>query len=77
MDQCECFHMTCRTFFSEGSVADIGIGQVFKQRYCDGPERDSCARYLIRNELGPSAVPHDLWPNHVAIATKLLADAGR
>lgn len=77
MDNCECFHLTCHAFFSEGVVEEMGIGEVFKQRYCDGPDRDSCARFLVRSELGPSAVPHDLWPNHAAAAARLLADADR
>lgn len=77
MAECECLRMTCAVFFSGGAVDATGVAEVFKHRYCHGPDRDSCARLLVRNELGPFAVPHDLWPNHTAMAARLLADAGR
>lgn len=77
MAECECFRMTCAAFFSGGAVVEAGIAEVFKQRYCQGLDRDSCARLLVHNELGPYAVPHDLWPNHVASAATLLTDSGR
>lgn len=77
MAECECLRMTCAVFFSGGVVDELGLGAAFRHRYCCGPERDSCARLVVRNQLGPFAVPRDLWPTHTAAAERLLADAGR
>jgi hypothetical protein len=76
MAGCEYFHMSCAAFFSEEMADKMAIGEVFKQRYCLGKERESCARLVVREKLGPFAIPKNLWPNHADVAGKLLADAG-
>ena len=77
MAECEHFSTTCRVFFSEGTIEELGIAGVLKQRYCGGPERASCARLLVHTALGSSAVPKNLWPNDTAIAAKLISRAAR
>lgn len=77
MTECEHFNTTCRVFLSKGTVEELGIAGVLTQRYCRGPERASCARLLVHNALGPSAVPKNLWPNDTAVAAKLISRAAR
>lgn len=47
-----------------------------KRRYCLG-ENAACARYRVFQKLGREAVPADLFPNQVARAREILAQAGR
>jgi hypothetical protein len=52
-----------------------GIGSIFKKKYCEG-NRDICARYLLLNALGPSAVPNILYPNMLDTAREIIGKAG-
>ena len=72
MAQCEC--LTGCPFFNDRLPDMPAASKLFKQQYCRG-DKESCARYKVRQELGPQAVPRDLFPNQTERAIDLIAAA--
>lgn len=67
MAECD-FLLTCR-FFNEAMDDKAAVGEVLKKRYCLG-DNAACARLVVRESLGPAAVPPGLWPNDDATAAR-------
>jgi hypothetical protein len=73
MADCE---MLATCLFFHDKLRDMPLqAEFFKDLYCRG-NSSICARYLVIKELGPQAVPADLFPNHEAKARQILADFG-
>lgn len=71
MSECELLQ-SC-PFFNDKMKDQPGLTQLFKKRYCQGDEKNNCARYIVRNALGKEKVPVDLYPNQIERANILLA----
>ncbi len=64
-------------FFNEAMHGMEAIGEVLKHKYCMGEHQDECARLSVRNQLGATSVPRELWPNDAVGASVILASAGQ
>ncbi len=71
MSECECVP-TC-LFFNDKMKDQPGQSELFKRRYCQGGEKEHCARYMVRNGLGKDRVPTDFFPNQIERARTLIA----
>lgn len=58
--KCEFLH-GC-PFYNDKMDIESGIGKMYKNRYCLG-DKTECARYIVREKLGPEFVPVNLYPN--------------
>ncbi len=70
-----CEYLEQCLFYNDKMPMGQGIGSIFKKKYCEG-NRDICARYLLLNALGPSAVPNILYPNMLDTAREIIGKAG-
>jgi hypothetical protein len=51
--------------------ATDGLGAMYKKKYCLD-DKSTCARYMVWQQLGRSAVPKDLYPNMLSQANKII-----
>jgi len=70
MADCECLN-GC-PFFNDKMPEDMGLGSIFKTKYCQG-DNSNCARYMVLKSLGKPAVPADIYPNQHDRAKKMIA----
>lgn len=70
MPNCEC--LPGCPFFNDKMPDNDGLGSIFKKKYCLG-DNSLCARYVIAQKLGKSAVPPKLYPNQMDQAKAILA----
>ena len=70
MPQCE-FADKC-PFFNDEMDDMPSMAKMFKDRYCNGIWA-SCARYMIRTQLGPDGMVPNLWPNQESKARDIIA----
>jgi hypothetical protein len=68
----DCEFLNGCPFFNDKLPMEIGLGALFKKRYCQG-DNSECARYMIATTLGRGKVPGDLFPNMLDKAKKLIA----
>ena len=59
MAQCECIP-TC-PFFNDKMGDRPAMAEMLKNQYCKKNLAD-CARYIVRDKLGPDMVPADMFP---------------
>jgi len=58
-------------FFNEKMKNMPALADQYKNKYCRG-DNSKCARYMVYQKLGRSAVPVDLFPNQLDRAKKIL-----
>lgn len=63
-------------FYNDKMPCEIGIGAMFKQRYCEG-DKTQCARYIVSTKCGPQAVDNSLYPNMMDRAKEIIAKNGK
>ncbi len=72
MSQCECIEVC--PFFRDRLGALPGLANMLRQQYCF-LSNSRCARYRIVQTLGKEHVTFDLFPNDIARADSILAEA--
>ena len=58
----KCEYLKTCPFYNDKMDIESGIGRMYKNRYCLG-NKTKCARYIVREKLGPEFVPVNLYPN--------------
>lgn len=58
-------------FFNDRMKDMPATSGIYKRNYCQG-DNSNCARFLVRQALGPEHVPTDLFPNQRERAEELL-----
>jgi hypothetical protein len=69
MADCECLG-GC-DFFNDRMKSKPATADLMKRRYCKSDNSD-CARYMVRQSLGKTSVPADLYPNQLERARILV-----
>ncbi len=59
-------------FFNDKLPKMPNLSEMLKVVYCKG-RYSECARYRVRQSLGPGKVPSDLFPNEDIRATNLIS----
>ena len=72
MTSCELIE-TC-VFFTEYTPVMKSVAEGLKKMYCLN-DNSECARFIVYKALGREAVPLSLFPNEVARANLLIAQA--
>lgn len=67
----ECDFIAVCPFFNDQLENMPGTAKLYEKTTCRG-DFESCARFIVRNALGPDAVPRDLFPNDRERAEKLI-----
>ena len=70
MNQCECLEKC--PFFNDKMKESPALSQIYKKRFCLEGDKNNCARYRVRQALGPENVPGDLYPNQTERADKII-----
>lgn len=68
----KCENISNCPFFNDKMPIDIGIGYMYKKRYCEG-DKTLCARYKVGTTLGRQYVPTKLFPNMHDAAAEIIA----
>jgi len=61
-------------FFNDQMDGMPVIAEKLKQKYCLN-DNSTCARFMVREVLGKTAVPKELYPNDKKAAVALLQEA--
>lgn len=59
-------------FFNNRLTEMPSMAELFKKKYCKN-DWASCARYMIRKQIGIEHMPENLWPNQQSKAEALIA----
>jgi hypothetical protein len=68
----DCEKLSTCIFFNDQMANMPSVAELLKTQFCRGTF-DQCARFKVAAKLGGANVPRDLFPNHTARATALLA----
>lgn len=68
----ECAFMAKCPFFNNEMGFVSAMADIYKQRYCK-TDFARCARFVVREALGPGTCPTDLFPNQIERARELIA----
>ncbi len=68
----ECESLSECPFFGDQMQDMPATAEIYKARYCRG-EKDKCARYMVKTELGGGHVPSDLFPNQAERAADIIS----
>lgn len=68
----ECPVLAKCPFFNDKMLDRPATAELYKQMYCRG-DNTTCARFMVRQALGPERVPPDLYPNDTEQAKVLIA----
>jgi len=58
-------------FFHDRMKNMPATSEIYKKNYCRG-DNTNCARFMVRQTLGPEHVPEDLFPNQQERAEALI-----
>lgn len=67
----ECEFLSGCPFFNNRMRRMPSTAELIKSRYCRG-NFETCARYRVRQAIGPEAVTDDLFPDNWDMATELI-----
>jgi hypothetical protein len=71
-----CAKLSACPFYNDKMPMESGLGAIFKKKYCMG-NNETCARYIVLQELGPEHVPDTLYPGMRDVANQIIALAGK
>lgn len=71
----ECAGTRTCPFFNDKMQAMPNIARMMKKHFCE-EDFTHCARFMVKQKLGPERVPADLYPNQSDKAERLINAAG-
>ena len=70
----ECESLDGCPFFNDKLDDMPAMADMYKKKYCLG-DKSSCARYIVKTEVGKDEVPSDLSPNQTERAQEIISNA--
>ena len=68
----DCEYQEKCIFYQKNMKKALATADMFKKRYCRG-DSSLCARFIVRQTLGPLGVPTDLYPGDLERAKGILS----